>query len=169
MTRAGCVLTPILQDQLQTRIHLPEKLSCFNTSPDGVWAAGGSPTGHIYLWEVSLIPLYLSKGGTDAASLRSHLETCSRHSMHTTGQSPRSPLHHARLSFLLPLKTRRPRHGLSLDWSIFPQTWPLPFLNRIAHSRTIPWPSVCFTSGRVKESNVEYSPVLWMAASKFGD
>jgi hypothetical protein len=28
---------------------------------------------------------------------------------------------------------------------------------------------VCFTSERVKESNVEYSRVLWMAASKFGD
>ena len=41
------------QDQLQTRIHLPEKLQCFGTSPDGVWAAGGSPSGHIYLWEVS--------------------------------------------------------------------------------------------------------------------
>ncbi|GHJ90405.1 hypothetical protein NliqN6_6807 [Naganishia liquefaciens] len=41
------------KDQLQTRIHLPEKLSCFNISPDGVWAAGGSPSGHIYLWEIA--------------------------------------------------------------------------------------------------------------------
>ncbi|KAJ9100980.1 hypothetical protein QFC19_005376 [Naganishia cerealis] len=41
------------KDQLQTRIHLPEKLSCFITSPNGVWAAGGSPTGHVYLWEIA--------------------------------------------------------------------------------------------------------------------
>ncbi|KAJ9099166.1 hypothetical protein QFC21_004046 [Naganishia friedmannii] len=41
------------KDQLQTRIHLPEKLSCFVTSPNAVWAAGGSSTGHIYLWEIA--------------------------------------------------------------------------------------------------------------------
>ena len=38
---------------MHLKLHLPEKLSCFKVSPNGHWAAGGSPTGHIYLWEVS--------------------------------------------------------------------------------------------------------------------
>jgi len=38
---------------MHLKLHLPEKLSCFKVSPNGCWAAGGSPTGHIYLWEVS--------------------------------------------------------------------------------------------------------------------
>ncbi|KAK1922465.1 putative ribosomal large subunit assembly and maintenance-related protein [Papiliotrema laurentii] len=41
------------KDQMHLKLHLPEKLSCFKVSPDGCWAAGGSPTGHIYLWEIS--------------------------------------------------------------------------------------------------------------------
>jgi pre-rRNA-processing protein IPI3 len=35
------------------KIHLPEKLTCFVMSPNGVWAAGGNASGHVYLWEVS--------------------------------------------------------------------------------------------------------------------
>lgn len=36
------------------KIHLPEKLTCFIMSPNGVWAAGGNSSGHVYLWEVSV-------------------------------------------------------------------------------------------------------------------
>lgn len=43
----------VYQDQLHAKIHLPEKLSCFTVSSKGCWAAGGSPSGQIYLWEVS--------------------------------------------------------------------------------------------------------------------
>lgn len=35
------------------KLHLPEKLSCFAVSPNGCWAVGGSPSGQIYLWEIS--------------------------------------------------------------------------------------------------------------------
>jgi pre-rRNA-processing protein IPI3 len=41
------------QDQMHLKLHLPEKLSCFAVSPNGCWAAGGSPNGQVYLWEVS--------------------------------------------------------------------------------------------------------------------
>jgi pre-rRNA-processing protein IPI3 len=40
------------QDQLHLKLHLPERLSALKVSPNGLWAAGGSPSGHIYLWEV---------------------------------------------------------------------------------------------------------------------
>ncbi|RSH95363.1 Pre-rRNA-processing protein ipi3 [Saitozyma podzolica] len=35
------------KDQLHLKLHLPEKLSCFSVSPNGHWAAGGSPTGQL--------------------------------------------------------------------------------------------------------------------------
>jgi pre-rRNA-processing protein IPI3 len=41
------------QDQMHLKLHLPEKLSCFAVSPNSAWAAGGSPNGQVYLWEVS--------------------------------------------------------------------------------------------------------------------
>lgn len=41
------------KQQVLHRIHLPEKLTCFTVSPDGIWAVGGSSTGHIYLWEIA--------------------------------------------------------------------------------------------------------------------
>lgn len=45
------------KDQLHLKLHLPEKLACFEVSPNGIWAAGGTTTGHVYLWEVSLFSL----------------------------------------------------------------------------------------------------------------
>ncbi|KAK4687330.1 pre-rRNA-processing protein IPI3, partial [Tremellales sp. Uapishka_1] len=41
------------KDQQHLKLHLPEKLSCFSVSPNGCWAAGGSSTGQIYLWELA--------------------------------------------------------------------------------------------------------------------
>lgn len=41
------------QDQMHLKLHLPEKMTCFTVSPNGYWAAAGSPNGHIYLWELS--------------------------------------------------------------------------------------------------------------------
>ncbi|CDZ97389.1 WD40 repeat protein [Phaffia rhodozyma] len=41
------------KDQLHQKIPLPEKLSCFAVSPTGTYCAGGTGTGHIYLWELS--------------------------------------------------------------------------------------------------------------------
>ncbi|ORY26263.1 WD40-repeat-containing domain protein [Naematelia encephala] len=41
------------KDQLSLKLHLPEKLTCFVVSPNGCWAAGGSGSGQIYLWEIS--------------------------------------------------------------------------------------------------------------------
>lgn len=38
---------------MHMKLHLPEKLSCFAVSPNGCWAVGGSPSGQIYLWEIS--------------------------------------------------------------------------------------------------------------------
>ena len=38
---------------MHLKLHLPEKLSCFTVSPNGLWAVGGSPGGQIYLWEIS--------------------------------------------------------------------------------------------------------------------
>jgi pre-rRNA-processing protein IPI3 len=52
VTRSRCYAY-CCQDQLHLKLHLPEKLSCFSVSPNGHWAAGGSPTGQVYLWEVS--------------------------------------------------------------------------------------------------------------------
>ena len=43
-----------LQDQQHLKLHLPERLACLTMSPNRVWVAGGSPTGQIYLWEVSV-------------------------------------------------------------------------------------------------------------------
>ena len=39
---------------MHLKLHLPEKLSCFAVSPNSAWAAGGSPNGQVYLWEVGL-------------------------------------------------------------------------------------------------------------------
>ncbi|WWC73216.1 uncharacterized protein I206_107182 [Kwoniella pini CBS 10737] len=41
------------KDQMHTKIHLPEKMSCFSVSPNGLWAVAGSPNGQIYLWEIA--------------------------------------------------------------------------------------------------------------------
>jgi pre-rRNA-processing protein IPI3 len=41
------------QDQMQLKIHLPEKMSCLAVSPNGCWVAAGSGAGQVYLWEVS--------------------------------------------------------------------------------------------------------------------
>ncbi|WRT68936.1 uncharacterized protein IL334_005918 [Kwoniella shivajii] len=41
------------KDQMHSKIHLPEKMACFSISPNGLWAAAGSPNGHIYLWELA--------------------------------------------------------------------------------------------------------------------
>ncbi|KAL0247606.1 hypothetical protein I308_103682 [Cryptococcus tetragattii IND107] len=41
------------KDQMHLKLHLPEKMTCFTVSPNGYWAAAGSPNGHIYLWELS--------------------------------------------------------------------------------------------------------------------
>lgn len=38
---------------MHLKLHLPERLRCFTVSPNGCWAAGGSATGQVYLWEVS--------------------------------------------------------------------------------------------------------------------
>jgi pre-rRNA-processing protein IPI3 len=43
------------KDQQHLKLHLPERLACLVMSPNRVWVAGGSPTGQIYLWEVSEI------------------------------------------------------------------------------------------------------------------
>ncbi|ORX39063.1 WD40-repeat-containing domain protein [Kockovaella imperatae] len=48
------------KDQLQLKLHMPEKLSCFTVSPNGCWAAGGSSSGHMYLWEISSGSLHSS-------------------------------------------------------------------------------------------------------------
>jgi hypothetical protein len=44
------------QDQMQQKIPLPEKLSCFALSPTGAYCAGGTISGHVYLWEVGPRP-----------------------------------------------------------------------------------------------------------------
>ncbi|KAK8843430.1 hypothetical protein IAR55_007087 [Kwoniella newhampshirensis] len=41
------------KDQMHLKLHLPEKMTCFAVSPNGLWAAGGSPNGHIYVWELA--------------------------------------------------------------------------------------------------------------------
>ncbi|WWC91336.1 uncharacterized protein L201_006279 [Kwoniella dendrophila CBS 6074] len=41
------------KDQMHTKIHLPEKMTCFTVSPNGLWAVAGSLNGQIYLWEIS--------------------------------------------------------------------------------------------------------------------
>ncbi|WWC97842.1 hypothetical protein V866_004729 [Kwoniella sp. B9012] len=41
------------KDQMHSKIHLPEKMTCFALSPNGMWAAAGSPNGQIYLWEIA--------------------------------------------------------------------------------------------------------------------
>ncbi|WVW79206.1 hypothetical protein I302_101172 [Kwoniella bestiolae CBS 10118] len=41
------------KDQMHSKIHLPEKMTCFTVSPNGIWAAAGSPNGQIYLWEIA--------------------------------------------------------------------------------------------------------------------
>ncbi|ODN91469.1 pre-rRNA-processing protein IPI3 [Cryptococcus wingfieldii CBS 7118] len=41
------------KDQMHLKLHLPEKMTAFTVSPNGHWAAGGSPNGHIYLWEIA--------------------------------------------------------------------------------------------------------------------
>lgn len=45
---------PHEQDQMLQKIPLPEKLSCFALSPTGAYCAGGTISGHVYLWEVRL-------------------------------------------------------------------------------------------------------------------
>lgn len=49
--RSSCLCRP--QEQLHQKIPLPEKLTCFTISPTSTYCAGGTQTGHIYLWEVS--------------------------------------------------------------------------------------------------------------------
>ncbi|KAL7415935.1 WD40-repeat-containing domain protein [Mrakia frigida] len=41
------------KEQLHQKIPLPEKLTCFTISPTSTYCAGGTQTGHIYLWELS--------------------------------------------------------------------------------------------------------------------
>ncbi|CAK9786838.1 WD40 repeat-like protein [Cutaneotrichosporon oleaginosum] len=41
------------KDQQHLKCHLPERLSCLSISPNGVWVAGGSPNGQVYLWEIA--------------------------------------------------------------------------------------------------------------------
>ncbi|WVR09162.1 hypothetical protein IAU60_006224 [Kwoniella sp. DSM 27419] len=41
------------KDQMHVKLHLPEKMTCFAVSPNGCWAAAGSPNGQIYLWELA--------------------------------------------------------------------------------------------------------------------
>ncbi|OCF44890.1 pre-rRNA-processing protein IPI3 [Kwoniella heveanensis CBS 569] len=41
------------KDQMHSKLHLPEKLTCFTVSPNGFWAVGGSPNGQVYLWELA--------------------------------------------------------------------------------------------------------------------
>ncbi|KAL1406051.1 Pre-rRNA-processing protein ipi3 [Vanrija albida] len=41
------------KDQQHMKLHLPERLTCFSISPNGLWAAGGSPSGQVYLWEIA--------------------------------------------------------------------------------------------------------------------
>ncbi|WWD21046.1 hypothetical protein CI109_105527 [Kwoniella shandongensis] len=41
------------KDQMHLKLHLPEKMTCFTVSPNGLWAAGGSINGHIYMWELA--------------------------------------------------------------------------------------------------------------------
>ncbi|WVQ81427.1 hypothetical protein IAT38_003551 [Cryptococcus sp. DSM 104549] len=41
------------KDQMHMKLHLPEKMTCFAVSPNGFWAAAGSPNGQVYLWELS--------------------------------------------------------------------------------------------------------------------
>ncbi|TXT08745.1 hypothetical protein VHUM_02873 [Vanrija humicola] len=41
------------KDQQHMKLHLPERLTCFTISPNGLWAAGGSPNGQVYLWEIA--------------------------------------------------------------------------------------------------------------------
>ncbi|WWC64154.1 uncharacterized protein I303_106762 [Kwoniella dejecticola CBS 10117] len=58
------------KDQMHTKIHLPEKMSCFTVSPNGLWAVAGSPNGQIYLWELAS-GLLLSSFTTHYRSLTS--------------------------------------------------------------------------------------------------
>ncbi|WOO83475.1 Pre-rRNA-processing protein IPI3 [Vanrija pseudolonga] len=41
------------KDQQHLKLHLPERLTCFSISPNGLWAAGGSPNGQVYVWEIA--------------------------------------------------------------------------------------------------------------------
>lgn len=41
------------KDQLHLKLHLPERLSCFSVSANGLWASGGTAVGHVYLWEIA--------------------------------------------------------------------------------------------------------------------
>ncbi|BEJ14758.1 hypothetical protein CspHIS471_0405250 [Cutaneotrichosporon sp. HIS471] len=41
------------KDQQHLKFHLPERLTCLSISPNGIWAAGGSQNGQVYLWEIA--------------------------------------------------------------------------------------------------------------------
>ena len=41
------------QDQLALKIVLPERLSCIAVDPRGIYCAGGTAQGRVYLWEAS--------------------------------------------------------------------------------------------------------------------
>jgi hypothetical protein len=73
-----------VQDQMHLKLHLPEKLSCFAVSPNGCWAAGGSPNGQIYLWEVSPLMSF----GYGILTTSSHLDYYMPRSPLITGPSP---------------------------------------------------------------------------------
>lgn len=45
------------QDQLAMKIVLPEKLMCVAVDPHGMYCAGGTAQGRVYLWEASIFAL----------------------------------------------------------------------------------------------------------------
>ena len=42
------------KDTVNTKMILPEKVRSLKMSPSGTWCVGGSETGRLFLWEVSM-------------------------------------------------------------------------------------------------------------------
>jgi pre-rRNA-processing protein IPI3 len=42
------------KDTMNSKIILPEKIRSLKISPSGTWCVGGSETGRLFLWEVSI-------------------------------------------------------------------------------------------------------------------
>ena len=75
------------KDQVHTRIHLPEKLVSFAVSPNALWAAGGTPSGHIYIWSIASGQLLNSYDGHYRSVLTLKFTPCSQMLVSTSEDS----------------------------------------------------------------------------------